>query len=188
MHFFIVNMEWEWAWGRGCSPWYQIYYIPFPVQVVDLLLSSFHCLSKLSQEAVVRNCSPSPSTSKDTRGPLLASVTTETVLRLTNHCWEQLSEVRSYNNKYHTYTACAGWIHAPSLKSCVTSCHDSCDMPCFSVIGLLTANESRTIICTNGIWFNVPLYRFLIGMADHHSLGSRRCQIKYYVYIMNDIE
>ena len=84
---------------------YQIYYIPFPVQVVDLLVSSFHCLSKLSQEAVARNCSLSPSISKDKRSPLLGSVTTETVLRLTNHCWEQLSEVRSYNNKYHMYTA-----------------------------------------------------------------------------------
>lgn len=77
-------------------------YPPSPVQVVDLLISAFHCMSKLSQEAV-RNCSPSPSlspslsTSKDMRGPLLSSVTMETTLRLTNHCWEQLSEVRSYN-------------------------------------------------------------------------------------------
>ena len=52
-------------------------------------------------------------------------------------------------------------------QPCVACCRGSYDMPCFNIIGLLTANESRTIICTNGIWFNVPLYRILIGMSDH---------------------
>ena len=130
------------------------------LQAVDLLISALHCMSKLSQE-VINNYwssspSPPPSSSKDMRDALLSSVTTETTLRLTNHCWEWLSEV------------CDGSM----TKPCVPCCRDSSDMPCFDIIGLLTANESRTIICTNGIWFNVPLYRFLIGMSDHHSLCS----------------
>ena len=123
-----------------------------------MLISALHCMSKLSQEVIKTYCSsspsPSPSSSNDMRGPLLSYITTETTLRLTNHCWEQVSEV------------CDGSMTQP----CVPCCRDSSDMPCFDIIGLLTANESRTIICTNGIWFNVPLYRFLIGMSDHHSL------------------
>ena len=134
------------------------YILSLSLQAVNLLMSALHCISKLSQDIIKNYCFPSPSSppssSKDTNGPLLSSVTTETMLRLINHCWEQLSEV------------CDGSMTQP----CVPCCRDSLDMPCFDIIGLLTANESRAIICTNGIWFNVPLYRFLIGMSDHHSL------------------
>lgn len=95
-HPVLDLLELEWALGTRLFTHYVLDLFsppPSPLQVVDLLISALHCMSKLTQK-VANSCSSS--SDKDARGPLFSSVTSETTLRLTNHCWEQLSEVYSY--------------------------------------------------------------------------------------------
>lgn len=109
----------------------QIYSIScVPPQMVDLLISALKCLAKLSQE--VSSCPLSKS------APSITYITTETSLRLVNHCWEQLTQVCG---EVVTFMC----VMLPAFL----------EYALFQLIRLLSANESSMIICSNGILFNV---------------------------------
>ena len=123
------------------------------IQMVDLLMSALFCLVNLSWEAT-----QSPLAVKS--APLMITfVASETTLRLISHCWEELSKVShtracvcsgSYRNKKHQCVCCR--LLPEFFRYAL-----------FQLIRLLSANEFSTIICSNGIWFNVPLDSLLIA-------------------------